>query len=179
MVLNFISRLAAKTRSSMGVVSIVNRAKIILSHRSKSIHHRGAYNNIIKRIRAASSIAELRSILAEEKNKIYIRGSRNRMAVSLSKGLEIASNIIEDGLANGIYSPKSYSVFLQRRKTRGVLNALWDKVVDIAKHNAEGAVGGFVVAGPDGAVAGAMDASSVEVAETAFDLVTGGAEPAH
>ena len=103
-VFNFISRLAPKTRtrSSMGVLSIVNRAKIILSHRPKSIHRGGAYNNIIKRIRAASSIAELRRILAEEKNKIYIRGTRNRMAVSLSKGLEIASQIIEDGRANGI-----------------------------------------------------------------------------
>ena len=77
MVLNFISRLAAKTRSSMGVVSIVNRTKIILHYRTRSIHRGGAYNNIIKRIRAARNIAELRSILAEDNKKN--KGSHERI----------------------------------------------------------------------------------------------------
>jgi len=59
------------------------------------------------------------------------------------------------------------------------MSASWDKVVNIAKHDSEGAVGGFVIAGPDGAVAGAIALSSKSVAETVIDLTLGGAEPVH
>jgi len=176
-VFNFISRLAARTRSSLDIVSIVNRAKN-LSHKTRKFHPRGAYNNVIGRIRAARSLAELRRILAEERNKFYRRRTRNSMIANLSMGLEIASQIIEDGVRNGIYSPESYSVFLRGRKTRGIAGALWDQVVGIAQDDAIGAVVGCLV-GPEGAVAGAIEASTPEVAETVIGLVTGGAEPAY
>ncbi|GEM_PF-3065483 len=174
-VFNFISSLA-RTRSSRDMVQIINRARN-MSRRTRGVYPGGIYNNVIQRIRSARSLAELRNILSSEKSRISRIRTRNRMVINLSMGLEIAYQIIEDGMANGIYSPESYSVFLGKRRTRSIWSAIKDQLLDTAKDDAVGAVVGVFV-GPEGAIGGAIAASSASVAEVVLDLILN-PEPAY
>lgn len=174
-VFNFISAHAGK-RSSSEVLYIVNKARR-LNRRTRAINPGGNYNDIMQKIQSARNLEELRLILSREKNRISRVRTRNRRIISLSMGLEIASQIIEDGIANGIYSPDSYAAFLGRKRTRGIWNALKDELLDTAKHDAAGAIIGALI-GPEGAVGGAIAASSASVAEVVLDLVLN-PEPAY
>ena len=169
-VLNFILSLSRTSRGSAGIGQVVNRVRV-LSRRTRGVRVQGPYNSVVQRIRSARSLEELRNILSSQKERIAKGRAANRMSSSLIIGLGIASQIIDDGMAKGIYSPESYVAFLNTNKrNRGILNALADEILDIAKNDAVGALVG-AVAGPEGAVAGATLASSTSVAEMALDLI--------
>ena len=169
-VLNFISSLSRTSRSSRGIDLIINRVRNI-SRNTRRFRIQGPYNTVVQRIRSARSLEELRNVLSKEKVRVAKGRAEDRMSSSLIIGLGMASQIIDDGIAKGIYSPETYVAFLNTNKrNRGILNALADEILDIAKNDAVGALVGAIV-GPEGAVAGATLASSTSVAEMALDLI--------
>ena len=169
-VLNFISSLSKTSRASAGIGQAINRVRVV-SRRTRGVRIQGPYNAVVQRIRSARSLEELRNVLSREKVRVAKGRAEDRMSSSLIIGLGIASQIIDDGIAKGIYSPEAYVAFLNTNKrNRGILNALADEILDIAKNDAVGALVG-AVAGPEGAVAGATLASSTSVAEMALDLI--------
>jgi len=184
-VLNFLYKLS-DNRSSYDVHLILQKT-LKISTRMRAAKKFRSLNpqtrNVLSQIKGTNSLSQLQKLLGR-KNRAVSRSNK-----PLDIGIQIANKILQDGITNNVYSENTLKRFMPHK--RGIRRGFWqsaaDLVKDMAKNDAMGAITGAVVAGvatagagiPEGAVAGAIEASTGTVAEHIFDLVLSNPTPAY